>query len=173
MTEKLERNKEYEWFLKSYNPVKGPGGTRLKLVWVGVDVDYEIAEYPLLREDGTAGPRLVELIQRMNGTLGKPTNGSVIPGDHLKRGIHLFAHVHRHFTETKTDAPVYEFVYETISLTPEALKQEVPASARKKILFRVSQSKTVDEVRSRLGVTDPSLIPWFEQMVKNGEVVFA
>lgn len=173
MIEKLERNKEYEWFLEDYHPVKGPGGMRMKMVWTGVDVDYKVIEYPLLNADGSSGRRLVELMQRMNLISSKVAAGIVIPGEYLKRGVHLWAEVHRHFIEDKKDSAVWEFVYESISPKSAAVKERIPDAVKKKIQFRISQSRTVDEVRDKLGATEPSLIPWFEQMVKNGEVVFA
>ena len=170
MTEKLERNKEYEWFLEDYHPVKGPGGMRMKITWTGVDVDYKVIEYPLVNADGSSGRRLIELMQRMNLISSKVAPGPVIPGDYLKRGVHLWAEVHRHFIEDKKDSAVWEFVYESISPKSVAVKEIVPEAARKKILFKVGQSKTVEEVRGKLGVTDPSLLPLFEQMIKNGEI---
>lgn len=170
MTERLERNKEYEWFLVDYHPVKGPGGIRMKMVWTGVDVAYTVIEYPLLNPDGSSGRRLIELMQRMNIINSRIAADPVVPKDYLKLGVHVWAEVHRHFIEDKKDSAVWEFVYESISPKPSKVKETIPDAARTKIKFRVTQSNTLDEVRGKLEATDASLLPWFEQMVKNGEI---
>lgn len=172
MTTKPERNKQYEWFLKETNQVKGPGGMRLKCVWASPDVDYEVVEYPLINPDGSAGPRLLEFVQRINGKAVVKAGVPVVVSDHLKLGMHIFAEVQRHFAETKTDTPIWEFAYETISSKPLVAVQEIPATARKKILFQVQSSSTLDQLRDRVRAIDPSLLTWLEQMLKTGEVKF-
>jgi hypothetical protein len=165
MTE-LKTNKEYEWFLKEME-VKHTS-QKLKLVWGCVDADYEIVEMTALMEKGEAGPRLKDLMQKLNGIV--PGGSVPKPTDFFKRGMHLFSKVQMHWPESRTEIPLYEFIYETIK--PERTKKQAASESDiKKVMFRVGQAKTYIEARSKVEAYDPSLVPVLDELVTLGKVV--
>jgi hypothetical protein len=171
MTSTLETGKEYEWFLKSIAPAPRAGVMRLHLKWAGVDVDQEINEWPMLGPGGLPGPRLIELVQRLNGgTSHNISPEEVIPA--IKRGMHLYAQVQRHFTEQKSDAIKWEFVYETIHSTASADAVAISDAVRTRVVFRAKQAKTLAEAREKLKGEGAEFVKALEQMVKTGEVKF-
>lgn len=164
----LKTNKEYEWFLKDME-IK-PTSHKLKLVWGCVDADYEVTEMTALVEKGEAGPRLQQLMHRLNGA--SPEGTVPKPLDFFRKGMHLFSKVQMHWPESRTEIPLYEFVYETIK--PEKTRKQTFTEADvKKVMFRVGQAKTYTEARSKVEAYDQNLIPVLDDLVNSGKVVFA
>ena len=169
MTDQIEPGKEYEFFLQSFKSVPRAGGQRFHIVWCGVDIDCEVDEYPLIGLKGEPGARLIELMTRING--GKPLKpGQAVPTEFFKRGMHIWVHLHRHWTETKTDEIKWEFRYETLRSQPSKPSVDVTEATRKKILFRANQSKTLAELRQRVEADGGALPDALEFMIRNGEI---
>lgn len=167
----LKTNKEYEWFLQTFKTEKRAGGLRFKMVWAGVDTEYEIVEWPAIGEKNQPGPRLIELMQRLNGG-GLPDAEPPDPFKFFRRGMHLFAKVQKHWTEGKGDPILYEFDYNTISPTSARQEKTIDPALKKRVLFRAGQSTTLTDLRERIKANDPALIPVLDEMVKTGEVKF-
>jgi hypothetical protein len=169
MTDQIEPGKEYEFFLRSFKQVPRAGGQRFHMVWNGVDIDCEVDEYPLINKDGTPGPRIVELMQRLNG--GKPLSpAQANPNEFFKRGMHIWAHLHRHWTETKTDDIKWEFRYETIRVQASKQIVEITDAQRTMVKHRARQSKTLAELRERLKADGSAYQEALAHMIKNGEI---
>lgn len=171
MTE-LKTNKEYEWFLMESFPQKVNGYQKHHLVWSCVEADYKVVERPELINGNQAGPRLIELMKRINPMVD--TNNPPKPDDFFIKGkVHLFAKVQRRWTEGARDRYVYDFTYESIKPTSSKQTITITDSMRTKTRFIAGKASTLVHAKELFTRDAPELMVVLEEMVKSGELVFA
>lgn len=161
MTE-LDTSKFYEWFLQEIAVHKRPAGAKLKLVWNCVTENIAITEWCSVNADKTYGPRLTEFAKRVN--LPSP--------DDFRKGMHIWAKVHRHWTQERHESVEYELRYDSLSRkAPKELT--VDDAARKRLAFLARQATTWDEARAVVKAKAPDLLQAFEHLRQNGELALA
>lgn len=168
----LKTNKEYEWFLVESFPQKINGYPKFHLDWSCVETDYKVVERPELLPDNRAGPRLIELMRRINPMVD-PDNPPMPADFFIKGKVHLFAKVQRRWVEGAKDRYVFDFTYETIK--PLLSKQTViiTDAMRTKTKFLAGKATTLAGAKDVISKNAPELMVVLEEMVKSGDVVFA
>jgi len=168
----LKTNKEYEWFLMESFPQRINGYPKFHLVWSCVEADYKVVERPELLPDGRAGPRLVELMRRINPMVDA-TNPPLPPDFFIKGKVHLFAKVQRRWVEGAKDRYVFDFTYETIKPTSTKQTIVITDAMRTKTKFLAGKATSLAGAKDIISKNAPELMVVLEELVKTGEVVFA
>lgn len=156
----LNTRDTYEFFLSEIKPMKRTAGLRMKMVWTATDTDFEIVEWHAYTNNAP-GPRMNELAER----LGIPVAG-------IKKGMHIFAKLNRHFQESLDDNIAWELDYETLTLE-RTKKETIDPSIKKRVLAYALKAKTRDEAATTLKALNPAYIPVLDQLIASGEVVLA
>jgi hypothetical protein len=165
----FEQNKTYEFFLTEFRETPRAGGPKFKLVWSCVDHEYEIVEWPALLDDGSPGPRLIELMKRL-GAVPDSTGVLPKPEHFFRKGMHIFSELQRHWVESRNESISYEFVYHSLS-SNDTSKQEITEGMKMKVRFLTGKHGSLKKARAVIKSDAPELLSVFDMMSRTGELV--